>query len=122
MIPTFAALQAAPAGGGAGPSGGTIFLIQIVLIFGIFYFLMIRPQQKQRQRHEEGLRNIKKGDEIVTAGGIIGRVVHIRELPKAEGAKSTGLDDQVTIQSGESRLVIERGKIARITAGVSASA
>lgn len=114
------ALQA-PAGGG-GPSSGTIFLIQIVLIFGIFYFLMIRPQQKQRQRHEEALRNIKKGDEIVTAGGIVGRVVHIRETAKAEGAKTTGLDDQVTIQSGESRLVVERGKIARIAGSGAAAA
>ena len=121
-LPLLAALQAAP-GGGAGPSGGTIFMIQIVLIFGIFYFLMIRPQQKQRQRHEESLRGIKKGDEIVTAGGIIGRVVHIREAVKVEGSKTTALDDQVTIQSGESRLIIERGKIARVTTtGASAGA
>jgi preprotein translocase subunit YajC len=118
MIALYAALALqAP----AGSSGSMLFLIQIVLIGAIFYFLMIRPQQKQRQRHEETLRAIKKGDEIVTAGGIVGKVVHVREAPRPENVKATGLDDRVTIESGESRLVVERGKIARIISGVAAT-
>ena len=89
------------------------FLIQIPLIFAIFYFLMIRPQQKQRQAHEERIRNVRKGDEIVTAGGIIGKVENIRETIK-DGAPVKTMEDRVTIRSAESRLVIERGRIARI--------
>ena len=88
------------------------FAFQIVAIFAIFYFVMIRPQQKQRKDHEERLRNLKRGDEVVTAGGIIGKVVHIA-APTGEG-KSTTMDDRVTIKSDESRLIVERGRIAKV--------
>ena len=91
----------------------TPFLVQIAAIFGIFYFLIIRPQQRQRREHEERLRSIKKGDEIVTAGGIVGEVVHIREAVK-DGKKAPTQEDRITIRSGESRLIIERGRIARV--------
>ena len=87
--------------------------IQVVLILAIFYFMMVRPQQKQRKRHETTLMSLKKGDEIVTAGGIIGRVIHIKEGTK-EGVANPTLEDPVTIQSGESRLIVERGRISRI--------
>ena len=101
--------------GGAPGGGSPLFQlgIQFALILGIFYFLMIRPQQKQRKQHEEALRNLKKGDEIVTAGGIVGQVLHIRDSVK-EGTAQRSMEDQVTIKSGESRLVVERGRIARI--------
>jgi preprotein translocase subunit YajC len=99
-----------------GPSGGgsslTPFLVQFVLIIAIIYFIMVRPQQKQRQKHEESLKALKRGDEIVTTGGIVGEVVHIRETSKDGGANR--LDDRVTIRSGESKLVVERGRIAKI--------
>lgn len=110
-LPTYAAfaLQAAP---GGGPMGGgmSMLLLQFGLIFAIFYFLVIRPQQRQRKQHDERLRALKRGDEVVTAGGIIGEIVQIGTLtePKAP------LDDRVTIRSGESRLVIERSRIARV--------
>ena len=100
--------------GATGASGGSSLmplLVQFALIIGIIYFLMVRPQQKQRRQHEESLRSLKRGDEIVTTGGIIGEVIHIREMNKEGGNK---LDDRVTIKSGESRLVIERGRIAKI--------
>jgi preprotein translocase subunit YajC len=87
--------------------------VQVVLILAIFYFMMVRPQQTQRKRHESTLMGLKKGDEIVTAGGIIGRVVHIKEGMK-DGAAKPGLDDAVTIQSGEARMIVERGRIAKI--------
>lgn len=107
----------------AAPGGGSTFmplLFQFGLIFLIFYFLIIRPQQKQRKRHEEALRNLTKGDRIVTGGGIIGEVVHIKQSV-VEGTPKALMDDEVTIRSGESRLVVERGKIARIvTAGTAA--
>ncbi|MDQ3809922.1 MAG: preprotein translocase subunit YajC [Chloroflexota bacterium] len=107
-----ALLLAAQASGG----GTTLLpiLLQFALIFAIFYFLMIRPQQKQRKVHEQNLLNLKKGDEVVTAGGLVGEVIHIRESMK-DGQPARTMDDRVTIKSGESRLVVERGRIARIT-------
>jgi preprotein translocase subunit YajC len=108
-----AALQFGGAGGSMAP-----FLLQIVAIFGIFYFLIIRPQQTQKKKHEEALRNIKRGDRVITFGGIIGEVVHVKD--SVEGAAKNGLEDEVTIKSAESRLVVERGRIARIV-GVSTS-
>lgn len=92
------------------------FLFQIAAIFGIFYFLMIRPQQKQRKEHEERLRNLKRGDTIVTAGGLVGEVMHLKETVK-EGKPEKSMDDHITIKSGESRVVVERGKVARVLSG-----
>ena len=104
-----ALLVQAPAGG---RSTLLPFVFQIVAIFAIFYFVMIRPQQKQRRQHEDRLRNLKRGDEVVTSGGIIGKVVHIAEQ-KGDGKAAT-MDDRITIKSDESRLVVERGRIAKV--------
>jgi preprotein translocase subunit YajC len=60
------------AGGGAG--GGLEALLPLVLIFVVFYFLLIRPQQKKMKEHKETLGGIRRGDKIVTGGGIIGTV------------------------------------------------
>jgi preprotein translocase subunit YajC len=110
-------LAQAPAPGAG--LGMTQLVVQFGLIIAIIYFIMIRPQQRQRRKHEELLNALKKGDEIVTAGGIVGEVIHIREMG-TDGAK-TKADDRVTIKSGESRLIVERGRIARIN-GSAASA
>ena len=88
-------------------------------IFAIFYFILIRPQSTQRKQHDEMVRNLKKGDEIVTTGGIVGEVLFIKE--KGGEDKSGGMDDRVTIKSGETRLIIERGRIAKISRQVAAS-
>jgi preprotein translocase subunit YajC len=109
----------APGGGGGGGLFSGPLLLEFALIFAILYFLMIRPQQKQRRKHEEALLGLKRGDEVVTAGGIVGEVIHIRETAKDGNAK-TALDDRVTIKSGESRLVVERGRIARIIGSTAA--
>jgi preprotein translocase subunit YajC len=113
--------QAAPPAAGGGITSLSPFLVQIVLIIAIMYFIMIRPQQKQRQKHEAQLKALKRGDEIVTTGGIIGEVVHIKEMSKDGAATGKGLDDRVTIKSGESRLVVERGRIARINTPTTSS-
>ena len=113
------ALVALQLGGSGGTGALTPFLIQLAAIFGIFYFLLIRPQQAQKKKHEEALRQIKRGDRIVTFGGIIGEVIHVKDT--VDGAPKSGLEDEVTIKSAESRLVVERGRIARIV-GVSAAA
>ncbi len=75
---------------GAGQAGGLISaLIWMVLLIAIFYFLLYRPQQKQRKQHEEFLKNLKKGDRVITAGGIIGEIKSIEDdtvnLKVAEG-------------------------------------
>ena len=116
-------LPAAPVSGalallspGAGnPMVGT--LVMYGAIFAIFWFVVFRPQQQQRRRHDESLRGLKKGDEIVTAGGIVGEVVTIRPIK----ADATSAEDRITIKSGESRLVVERGRIARLTSAPAAS-
>jgi len=111
--------QAAPSGGGIAP-GLSQLMLQFGLIIAIIYFIMIRPQQRQRRKHEELLGQLKRGDEVVTAGGIVGEVIHIKEMG-TEGAKNKA-DDRVTIKSGESRLVVERGRIARINGPAPAGA
>lgn len=96
----------------SGPGSFAPLIIQFALIIAIIYFIMIRPQQRQRKKHEELLNQLKRGDEVVTAGGIVGEVIHIKEVG-TDGGK-TKADDRVTIKSGESRLVVERGRIQRI--------
>src|SRR5215216_1157946 len=94
-------------------SGNPLFgpLFMYAAIFAIFYFILIRPQQRQRKQHELTIQNLKKGDRVVTAGGVIGDVVHIKALSADD--KPTA-EDEVTIRSGESRLIVERGRITRI--------
>jgi preprotein translocase subunit YajC len=65
----------APGGAGAqGAGGGFSSLIMMVVIFAIFYFILIRPQQKKMKEHKKLVEELKKGDRIVTSGGIYGTV------------------------------------------------
>ncbi len=107
LFPSIILMQL-PASGMIGP----IFMYGA--IFAIFYFILIRPQQKQRKHHEALVKAVKRGDEIVTTGGIVGEVIHIRDTPAAEGTTSNSAEDRITIKSGESRLIVERGRIARV--------
>jgi preprotein translocase subunit YajC len=97
MMPTLA-LMATP----STPGGSMTVLVVQVLLFGlVFYFLFIRPQSQARKKHEAILASLKKGDEITTSGGIIGKVKDIK-------------DNRVTIESGSSSLVVERSRIVRV--------
>ncbi len=82
-------------------------------IFAIFYFILIRPGQKQRKDQDVLIRAVKKGDEIVTTGGVVGDVIFIKETV-IDGTSQPN-EDRITIKSGESRLIIERGRIARVS-------
>jgi preprotein translocase subunit YajC len=62
--------------GGAGGSGFTAF-VPLILMFAIFYFLLIRPQQKKAKEHQEMINSLKKGDRIITSGGIHGRITSV---------------------------------------------
>jgi len=78
------------------------FAIQIVGFMAIIYFVLFRPQMKERKRHEEMLSSVKKGDDIVTAGGIIGKIVHAEET-------------QLTVRTGETtRITVDRSRIAAV--------
>ena len=92
-----------------GPSGMIVLVVQLVALVGIFYFLLIRPQSQARKKHAEMLAAMKKGDEVVTAGGLIGKVREIK-------------DTRVTIESGTSQVVVERSRIVQIGNEVSPTA
>ena len=93
---------ASPGQGGGGFGGLAGTLLPLVAMMGILWFLLIRPQQKEQQRHREMVRNVKKGDEIVTIGGIFGKVLALTE-------------EKVTLRVAENvKIDVERSKIARV--------
>jgi len=100
------AFLAAPREGG---NTAVIFLVQMLAIFAIFYFLLIRPQRKEQERHRQMVDSLKRGTEVITAGGIIGKVTDVK-------------DDRITVQSGDSSVVVERTKVARVMDGGSGAA
>lgn len=59
--------------------GGIEFLVWMVFLFGLMYFLLIRPQKKQQQKHQEMISSLKKGDRVVTSGGILGTIKAIAD-------------------------------------------
>ncbi len=66
------------AAGGGGAQGNPIgAFVPLILMFAIFYFLLIRPQQKKAKQHKELLANLRKGDEVITSGGIYGKITGI---------------------------------------------
>jgi preprotein translocase subunit YajC len=87
-------------GGEQGSQGGWGALVPLVLMFVIFYFLLIRPQQQKQKKHRQMLATIKKGDVVITSGGLHGKV--------------TGLTDAaVTLEIAEKvRVKVSRGYIA----------
>ena len=89
----------------ASPEGQTTLMPMIIMwtaIIAIFYFLLIRPQRKAQQRHQELVKGLKKGDEVMTDGGILGQVVHLKE-------------DRVTLRTGGDTLIdVARTKVARV--------
>ncbi len=88
------------ADGGAGGVGGIASFIPLILIFGVFYFMLIRPQQKQAKQHQQFLNELKNGNKVVTKGGIHGTI--------------TGLTDSViTLEIADNvRVKVSRASIA----------
>ncbi|MFZ5568829.1 MAG: preprotein translocase subunit YajC [Thermodesulfobacteriota bacterium] len=89
-------------GAPAGQGGGFTAFVPLILMFAIFYFLLIRPQQKKAKEHREMLNQLKKGDRVITSGGIHGTI--------------TSVDDTaVTLEIAEKvRIKVVRGNIAAL--------
>ena len=96
-----ASIVVSAAAGGSPGAGMSLFFIQMLAIVAIFYFLIIRPKMQQEKKHRARLESIKPRDEVVTAGGIVGEVVHVK-------------DDRLTVKSGESRFIVQKERIATV--------
>lgn len=75
MINVAYAMPANP--GGGTQTGGMMSMVPLILMFVIFYFLLIRPQQKKHKQHQEMISNLKKGDKVITSGGIHGVITKV---------------------------------------------
>jgi preprotein translocase subunit YajC len=89
-------IDPAYAQGTGGSLGMTSFLVPMVLVFIIMYFMILRPQRQQQKRREEMLKAIRRGDTVITNGGIIGKVTKVVdesevELQIADGVKVRAL-------------------------------
>lgn len=93
VTPAFA--QSAGAAGGAAAGLMQSFLIPMILVFGIMYFLMIRPQQTKLKQHKAMLDALRRGDQVVTAGGIIGKVSNVKADNEVELEIATGVKVRV---------------------------
>ncbi len=76
-------------------SSGFAQFIPLILIFVIFYFFLIRPQQKKVKEHKEMIKNLKRGDEVITSGGIIGNVDRVLEDDRVEVIISDNVKVQI---------------------------
>ena len=87
----------------AAPSGAAAFFLNIfplLLVFVIFWFLMIRPQQKRMKEHQAQIAAVKKGDRVVTGGGLIGKVIKVSdnevEVELGQGVRVTAVKSTLT--------------------------
>ena len=97
--------------GAAPQSDGAFSMIMIVAIFVLFYFMLIRPQSKRAKQHKELVTNLKKGDEIITAGGILGKVV---SLDEQYVKVATSQSAEITLQRNSITTVLPKGTIESI--------
>jgi len=104
MIGLAFAMGTPPGGAAAGGQSPMASLIPLILMFAIFYFLLIRPQQKKAKEHRAMMEALKKGDQVVTAGGIHGKITAVEETVVT-----------LEIASGVN-IKVNKGHIATITA------
>ncbi|MDK3023891.1 preprotein translocase subunit YajC [Cupriavidus taiwanensis] len=105
MLISNAFAQTASAGGAA---GGLMSFLPIILMFGVLWFIMIRPQMKRQKEAKAMLEALAKNDEVVTAGGILGRVTKVTDqyvsLEIAEGT-------EITVQKNAVTTVLPKGSL-----------
>ncbi|NWG24882.1 MAG: preprotein translocase subunit YajC [Pseudorhodoplanes sp.] len=92
-------------GSGLGGDNMLVSLLPFILIFVIMYFLILRPQQKRVKQHQEMVKNVRRGDTVITSGGLIGKVTKVVD------------DDQIELEIGEGvRIRQMRQMIAEVRA------
>ena len=96
ISPAYAQASGAPGGDFIG------MLLPLVLIMGIFWFLLIRPQQKRMKEHQELIKNLRRGDTVVTTGGIIGKINKVVD------------DGEIIVETGEVKLRVARSAVAEV--------
>jgi len=109
IIALVAILAATPAyaqAAGAQGAGGYSFFIMLALMFGVFYFLLIRPQQKRQKEHKAMIDAVRRGDIVVTSGGMIGKVTKVID----DNEVQVELADNVRVRIIKSTLADVRGK------------
>ena len=91
---------------GAQQGDGTSFIIMMVLMFAAFYFLLIRPQQKKQKQHTELVAGLKVGDEVLTAGGILGKITGVSEHYAVVAISE---NTEIKIQKASVSMVVPKG-------------
>ncbi len=93
----------AQAAGGAGGASGLEAMFPLILIFVVFYFLLIRPQQKKAKEHKALLEAVRRGDKVVTGGGILGTVTKVSD------------DQEITVEIADGvKVRVQRGLLAAV--------
>jgi len=105
MNPIWLAMSSSGQGGG----GGLGMLLPIILIFVIMYFLMIRPQQKKHREHQQMIQSLRRGDRVITSGGLYATVLNIKEKENVVVVKIAE-NVKVEIQRNSIAGVIEKGE------------
>jgi preprotein translocase subunit YajC len=91
--------------GTGGQGGGIMAFLPLILLFGVFYFLLIRPQQKKAKQHKSFMENLKKGDTVITSGGLYGKITGIT-------------DDTITLEIAEKvRVKVSKGSVVDYVKG-----
>ena len=101
MFISTAYAQTAPAPAAGGTESTLITLAPLVLMFVVLYFIMIRPQMKRQKEHKAMIEALAKGDEVVTAGGLLGKVIKLGE-------------SYVSIEAGNGELMVQRTAIVQV--------
>ena len=101
MFISTAYAQTAPAAAAGGTESTLITLAPLVLMFVVLYFIMIRPQMKRQKEHKAMIEALAKGDEVVTAGGLLGKVTKLGE-------------SYVSIEAGNGELMVQRTAIVQV--------
>ena len=115
MFISEALAQSSGGGGAGGAFGGLGGLLPIVLIFVVFWFLLIRPQQKRMKEHKAMIAAVKRGDKIVTGGGIIGTVTKV--LDESEVQVEIAKDVKVRVSRATIQAVMGKPQPAGAASG-----
>jgi preprotein translocase subunit YajC len=108
LLDFFVSSAQAQAAGPAGPSAGMLEFLPLLVLFVVFYFMLIRPQMKRQKEHKQMVEALSKGDEIVTSGGIAGKIIEVGEsFLTIEIAKGT----EVKVQRQAIGAVLPKGTL-----------